>query len=83
MRLTLAALAAAMLLAALATMMPGMRTEAHNGGPECGAAACTDAGRASVRGHDVFSGACAVGDLHVMRYTPDAASGMLVATWCE
>ena len=34
--------------------------------------------------HDVFSGACAQADLHVVRYIPsDSADGRpLVATWC-
>lgn len=68
MHRTLILAAAVALLAALFTMMPLIPAKAHGG---------------SAQGHDVFSGGCVSGDLHVMRYVPDGASTPLISTWCD
>ncbi len=37
----------------------------------------------SVLGHEVLSGGCVGGDLHITRFSPQTAgSGPLVAAWC-
>ena len=55
--------------------------------PTCDREACTPhrsgAEAATVLGHEVLTGGCPSGDLHVMRYVPGAAQEPLIATWCR
>ena len=41
-----------------------------------------DTAPGTVPDHEILTGGCAGGDLHVMRYTPHASQTPLVATWC-
>jgi hypothetical protein len=76
----------AILMATIAGQNTLLHSEANNSPTACARAACTPsapvAESGTVLGHEVLTGGCPNGDLHVMRYTPGTASTPLIATWC-
>jgi len=89
--------AAALLVAAVAGQSGALHTQATsstdsiascpsldaNGIREGCTPSSPDTDPATVLGHEVLTGGCPNGDLHVLRYFLGTASAPLVATWCD